>query len=269
MKMSKAILKIVSIGFVLVCIVGGYVFFNMNSLAKDMIERLGTQALGVAVHVDTLDINLPDKSATLTGLKIANPQGFTDANALSVESINVALESVSSELIVFKAINVNGTNVNLEVRETGTNLMAIKQGMAASKSVEQKKSQDVASKASSQKEKSASQLKVIIKRFSMTKAQMMPRITLIKDANLSPVTVPDIILTDIGKKENGVLVREAIVQIWTHVSERLSKAASQAGFYKGLPDKILKSIKDGNFKALGDQLKDGLNDIGGRLKSLF
>ena len=51
--------------------------FWINWLVKAGIERAGTRALGVATTLDAVDIGIFHEQCDLSGLQIANPEGFT------------------------------------------------------------------------------------------------------------------------------------------------------------------------------------------------
>ena len=85
--------------------VGTYIYLNLNSLVKEGIEVAGRDALGVQVSVDQVNISLLSGSGHISGLRIANPEGFSSArDAISVDDIEVLLEisSLTSNNIVIK-----------------------------------------------------------------------------------------------------------------------------------------------------------------------
>ena len=49
---------------------------NFGSVAKALIEKVGSDVLQTKVTLSSVDISLSDQSVALKGLKIANPQGF-------------------------------------------------------------------------------------------------------------------------------------------------------------------------------------------------
>ena len=256
MSVSKTALTISSVA--VAALFGGGVYFvmNLNSIAENAIERVATETLGVPVGIGSLDIALKEKRATVKGLRIGNPEGFKKSHAMTVDTIGITLESISKELVRFKDIRVEGTNVNLEVQESGTNLQTIQNNVAS-------RAKPAAS------EEGAQKIKVIIDQLAMTGAQLNPSVTLIEAQDLSTVTVPDIHLSGIGQKENGILVREAMAQVWTELSRKFSHAANNAGFYQGLSGDVLKDLGATQLESIKTQIKDGLDGVGNSLKNLF
>lgn len=263
MTVSKPLLTITSL--VMAAMFGGgvYIMMNMDVLAKTAIERVGSQALGVDVNVGAVKIEIQEKRASVSNLRIGNPDGFNKPFAVLVDEIGVSLGNISKELVVFEDIAVKGTNVNLEVTEGGTNLQVLRNN------IPQKPAEASSPETATEEEETAEPVKVIVKRFEMSSAQLNPSVTLLQEQDLQAVVVPDIVLSDIGERENGVLAREAVVQIWTQVSKRLSATANEAGFYQGLSQDVLDDLVKGQLGEFKEKLQDGLSKVGDRLKDLF
>ena len=230
-KTAKASLYLFSL-FVLLVIGGAvYLYVNMNSLGKQLVEQAASNALGVPVYVGAMDINLEETKVVVTDVKISNPQGYSRSDAITVSSITIDGESFSKELLNFSQISVDGTNINLEVGQEKTNLGDIKKNIASKQS----------SHGASSQGKKGSDIKVIVQKFSLTKAQLNPSVTLL-GGDLAKITVPDIHLTGIGQKENGVLAEEAIAQIMDAVLQRINTAANGAGYLEGMSLEALNAI---------------------------
>lgn len=257
MSVAKTALTVSSLAVALLFGGGAYVYMNLGSIAKQVTERVATDALGVKVSIGAMDVQLENRRAIVRNLKIANPPGYKKSHAVSVAEISVTLGDLSKELVKIKGISVDGTNVNLEVKDGGTNLNKLANNV----------------KMPPAKDESAAGPKVIIDRFALTKAQLNPTITLIGDQDLTSVVVPDIILTGIGKKENGILAREAVVQVMSKVLNVAQKAAGNAGFYQGLSPEALKDIGAGQIDGIKDRIKDKIGgdvgDVKDKIKGLF
>lgn len=250
--------------FVLLVVVGGvYLYVNLNDLAKPLIEQVATDTLGVPVTLGGLDISLEDKKVSVTNITIANPPGYQKPHAIMVGSVVIAAETLSKDLLNFARVGVDGTTVNLEVTGQGTNLGDLKQKL------------DERSEQSNQ----GPEINVIVQKFSMTKAQLNPSVTLLK-RDLAFVEVPDIHLSGIGEKENGIVAQDALAQIMQAVLQRFSSSANSAGFLEGLSlDKLnsigittgevfKKNLKK-SFDEDVEQLKDGVQKGVEGLKGFF
>ena len=252
---SKSILTVSTVAFALMFGGGAYVLMNLSTLAKPITEKLATAALGVNVSIGSMDVRLQEKAVSVGDIRIANPAGFSGGDAIRIGMVDVVLSSVAQDLVNFEGIVIRNTDVNLEVKPDGTNLHALQKGIPQASSAA----------ASSD----AQPLKVIVQRFVMSDAKLNPKVTLITEQDLQPVVVPDVVLTGIGQKENGVLAGEAIQQIAKPVIDAAAKAANGAGFYSGLSPDALKDMGINQINSITDQVKDGVNAIGDTLKNLF
>lgn len=239
--------NLISIVVLLVIAAGVFIYLNFGDLAKRAAEKIASDALGVSVDIGSLDISLENKKATVNGLSIANPPGY-GGDAMTAESIVIGLNTASKQLIDFNNIQVNGSVVNLIVTERGTNLTDLKE-LAMQK--EQKESVG------------SEQVRVIVRNMVIGASTLNPRITLLGD-DLGSVKIPAINLSGIGARENGVLAREAIVQVITKYIGVAQKEANQAGMLKGLPTEELQKIQGGLVEKAKDEvneLKESIGDI--------
>ncbi len=265
-------------GFLALLLVAGgaYLYMNMDAIAKQITEKVSSNALGVPVHVGKMNISLEDKKIVVSNINITNPKGYKKPNAITINKIEVAGESFSKELLVFSRIIVDGTNVNLEVGNKGSNLGDLKNNIGGEKAstakYPEKKEKPKDSKKISKGK--GEDIKVVVKKFSLTSAKLNPSVELL-GGDIASVTVPDINLHGIGKKENGILAEEAIAQIMDAVLRKFNSYANSAGFLKGISlngyaaknaAKVLeKNLKD-NYKKEAEDLKQSLDGLKGIFK---
>lgn len=225
---------------------GIYVYTNMDSLAQRVAEKVASEALGVKVTIGSMEIKLAEKMVRVSALNIANPAGFKKPYAIKIKNINIGLDALSKDLINFKSFNIDEAKVFLEVTEKGTNLQALTAGMKA--------------KAPARAEDAPPPMKVIVQNFTMTQAQLKPSAVLFAEDSLSPILIPDIELTGIGQRQNGILAREAIAQVINHVVKIANKSGAQAGFFEGLSADKLKEIGISRFQMETGKLKSKIQD---------
>ena len=246
---SKSILTVTTLAFALMFGGGIYVLTQIDKLAKPMAERIASEALGVRVTIGAMAISLPEKRVDVSNIKIGNPPGFSKPHAITIEDARVGLQSVGEKLIDFKEIKLNGTQVYLEVKPSGTNLHALRNGIKGAEA------QEAADEA----------LKVILRNFSLGNTTINPSVTLVSEQDMEPIEIAPIVLKNVGVKENGILAREAVAQIMAPLLKTFSRAAGDAGYYQGLSGDALKDMGMGQF----DQIKEEVNKIGDGLKNLF
>lgn len=131
--MKKTLLIIVVL--IIAAIAGGvyYVLTNLDSLVKQAIETYGSQATHTAVRVQGVNIRLKNASATISGLTVANPTGFSSPNSFSLGKIAVRIDAnaLSKKQIVIDEVQVQAPEVFYEINaDKQGNLNILKDNLA-------------------------------------------------------------------------------------------------------------------------------------------
>lgn len=173
-----------------------YVIMNAGHIVKQIIEDVGSEAFGASVTVRSVDLSL--EGGEITGLQIGNPEGFETPFAIRVETAKVELDTAGSGdgVVVIKQVLVDGAMVNAEMKGESSNLQALMDNLDTGAAVEE--------------EEPAGTTKVIIDRFDFTNAQTTLRSDVIGEKEIG---VPDIHLTDIGRKDSGASASEVLQQL--------------------------------------------------------
>lgn len=238
-----------AIALVAVGIGAGVAFLtsNLDSIVKKIIETAGSDVAGVKVTVGEVKISLSEGKASISGLSVANPSGFTTPNAFKLGAISVALDtgSLTGNPIVVKDISVAAPEVTYEMGANGTtNIDAIQKNVAA-------KTGGAKDQGGGASKDSGDGKKLVIDRLGISKGNVTLA-TAIPGVK-SSATLPDIVLTGIGKKSGGASAGEVAAQ----VMDALTKSALKAGQSMGL----------GN---IGDAVKGAVpGDVGGAVKGIF
>lgn len=252
-----------------VLVIGGViVYLNYANFAKMAIEKMATRTLGVNVTLGDLAVDLKNMKVDVTDLRIANPQGYSKPYAATVEAIEIDLSQFEQTLVTFDTISVSGTAINLEVKENGTNLSAIRNNMNRKASAS-----DVQQAPAAENDGGAAQkepVRVIIEQLLIDNAVLNPSSTL-TGGDMASVILPDIVLRGIGRKENGVLASEAMAQILDYVTKVAVDAAARAGFLQGMNMESLKALQSslGLSSGFVDRAKEDIKELGDGLKSLL
>jgi hypothetical protein len=80
--------------------VGGYYLYaNLDALVAQAIEDYGSQAAGVPVRVDRVELDLEAGRASIFGLRVSNPPGFKGDHAFTLEevTVDIDLDSLSEQ----------------------------------------------------------------------------------------------------------------------------------------------------------------------------
>lgn len=195
----KTAIKIIAVLLILLIVgIVGLVFFvlgNVNEIAKEAIERGGTYAMQVDTTVSSVDVNLGAGTATMSGLNIANPNGFDTDHFLNLSdsSARVNLESVRTDTIVMPEITLSGIDVILDKGGNPSNYNTILNSLKRFESKEQ-----------TTPDEAQPGKKLVIDRLLLedinVRVANMPGVSLaVGDV---AVNIPEIELRDIGKEES-------------------------------------------------------------------
>ena len=79
---------------------------RLDDIVRSLIERRGSALTGTPVQVEEVEIQLASGHATLRGLSIANPPGFSAPNALTLTEVGVGIDlrSLFSDPLVIDAV---------------------------------------------------------------------------------------------------------------------------------------------------------------------
>ena len=228
-----------------------YVYVNIDSFIKTLIENIGSQTLGTSVTLDRLNLDLMQKSGAVSGLKIANPAGFSNDNMLHISSIETSLGDLKSDLITIRELNVGDTRMLLEIANKTTNLQTIMDNLPKGGDAQtQTQTPDI-----------------IIETVRIGQTTLEPKIQQISN-DIGSITVPGFTLNNIGTAENGVTPSEAIRQILKPYLARIQKQGVQGQLMKKLPGDVT-DIKQKLGAEAGDiknKIESGAKD---KLKGTF
>ncbi len=204
--------------------------------------------MGVDTKVASVSVKLRDASVSLSGLSIANPQGFTSPTFVQLPSAGVSLkaESLSTPIIELPSLELTGLTVNLERKSGASNYQVILDNL--------KKLQGSAGKPA---QSTGQEKKLVINKVEIRdttiKADMLGL-----GAASPTVTVPisRISLSNVGKGQGGVadsgVTAEELASI---IVQAILAAAVENG--EGLiPTEMLGDLKGGLAQL------DGLKNIG-------
>jgi len=133
-------MKKLFIGLLVIALLVGaglfYLVSNLDSMVKQGIESNGTEALGTAVRVDSVSIDLTAGVATLSGFSIANPEGFSNQDMVRFDELRVAIDlsSLRSDVIRITSINTVNPYVLYELQGAQSNIDVIRARFPAQES---------------------------------------------------------------------------------------------------------------------------------------
>jgi len=239
------------------------VFLSLNSIVRTAVETVGPQITGTDVRLAKVDISPFSGRVILEGMFIGSPAGFKAPSVFELNKITVGLEprSVLTDTIVIDEIVVVAPKITFEGQMSGSNIGALLDNVESFTGGGTTEEQPAAP-AQPQESKPTSAgggKKVIINRFVLKGAEVTLAATMLGGKGVT-LPLPDIELTDIGKKSNGATAQEVVRQVLASINEAVMKAVSSS-------DALLKGGID-TVKDMGKGLGDAAKGISESAKSV-
>lgn len=261
---SRMIRKIVIgvLALLVACVLAAVFFFD--AIASRVISTAGTHILGVTTTVQSTHLGLFDGKSSLSGLKIAEPAGFGEGSMLSVDSATVTagLSELMSQDVVLEMIEITGVTIHLVEVNNKVNLEVVAANVTGSD-----KTPDPAAKSTGS---------VTIRQLKVTNIKVL----VTSDLTLTgrkpiEVTIPDIVVTDLGTKTPR---NDVAAQIATQLMSRLLVAIVQAQI-EGLPQNMMSGLQNASsslssaatslLNTSGDAIQKTIDGAGDAIKSIF
>ena len=239
-------------------------FFSLNSIVEKAVNTEGPKITGTSVHLDKADISLFSGNGVFRGFSVGNPAGFSGhAATVGAVAVDLNTSTVFKDVVVIRRIAVDNPELVYELGRETNNFDVILKNIqdyadshdegAASSGGETKKDDEKYTK------------KVIIDELIIRNARATLSVPMLKLSVQVPL--PEIRLTDIGRKESGASFARTALVVVKEVSRTLAEAT--AAQTKNIGSTLLKGgenvgsdLLKGGEKA-GDTaknlLKDGLN----------
>ncbi len=251
----KALKVLVGLVVVVALVIGGSLFWlssNVNGLVKSVVEDVGSETLKTAVTLGAVDIQLQDGRAQLSGLKVANPEGFAQDYAFQMDDIIVELdlEALLEKTISIKEVTIDGAHVVAEQKGMATNLQALQ------KNIDSGAGQTAEDPSPATQESGSSDvlIKVTLFQFINSSAQLVS-----DQWGDSDLSVPDIRLNKLGG-DTGIPPEEMADAMLKPIIKQINRSLEAR--LKELVKGKLKDKLEGKEDELKAKLKEKLGDKG-------
>ncbi len=218
-----------------------YLFFNMDSLARRVIETAGTRAMGTEVTVADVDLDITNGNARLTDFRVANPEGFSDQDMMRFDALDVDIDlgSIGSEVIRINSVTSTSPYVLYELQGTTANLDVVRERLVSGRPADTEPPPEPA------REQAFSVGEIAIEEIrGRLESNLLPAAV---DVDLGTITLRDMegTPTDIAIQ----IARPLLTQLSRNASAALATAAPGL-----LQDELTERAEE-----LGDRLRDALN----------
>jgi hypothetical protein len=193
MKATKIIVSILVALIVVIAIALFIGLRNLDTLVEAAIESVGPTVTKTDVQVDGVHIELTEGRGTISGLSIANPQGYSDQPIFRVGDVTLDIRpsSITEDVVVIEEIKVDGAQLNAEHRDlTQINLKTLLDQMSSGSREEAPKSTTA-----------SPDVRFMVEKLSFTNAGLNLSSDELGNREL---TLRDINLENLGDREQGL-----------------------------------------------------------------
>ncbi len=103
-----------------------FVSFRLDGVIKQQIEQVGSRTLGTAVSVGSVTTDLKNGSLTISGITIANPPGYNNPHALTLNGIDAAVDYQSFDI---KRVIIDKPEIVIEEKDGESNFTELLAGI--------------------------------------------------------------------------------------------------------------------------------------------
>lgn len=193
-----------------------WLWFNnpLNALIEAGIEKYGSEMTQTRVTVSRVKLSPTDGQGALSGLSLGNPRGFKADHAFKTDRIEVTIEpaTLTDDVILIHKILIAAPDIVYEKNDSGTNFEAIQrnveQYLGSGKKPDDKKADKKAGK------------KMIIE-------SLVIRDIKVNYNGMLDLSLPDIELRNIGKKNGGATSAQVVSAIVKELNTRLMIALAK------------------------------------------
>ena len=214
------VLKYSLLGLLLLVVVAAVgTFFYIEPLVKTTVNTVGTKIVGTKVNLDGFRFSPFVGEAEVTGLSVANPEGYKTANLINLGRvfIKVDVKSLFTDTIVVEEVSVNDIALAYEMPDLSTsNVMQIQQNIAkntASKETPVETTEKVIEKEVSTAEKTSKN--IIIKKVVVDGGSLTAMIPLQPEA--LTLNMPAIEIEGIGEQGKKMSIQESVATLFNKI----------------------------------------------------
>jgi len=220
---------------ILVVVLGGaafWLFSSLDSIVKAAIEKYGSEIVQVTVSVGNVKLSPTDGKGAISGLRVSNPKGFRTPHAVTVGTIELAIDpaSIARDVVTIRNIAIVSPRISYEAGS----------GDKSNFDVIQRNVDHSLGKGS--KDKSSQGKKMIVEHLSIRDIKVTYSPILLEGKGFE-ISLPDIELRDIGKAKGGVTSGELAKSVTDALMTRMTRAITNtlrntADITKGVTDSV-------------------------------
>jgi uncharacterized protein YxeA len=238
--------KLLVILLIVLIAVSGLLFFlkdNLDEIVREIIVTSVSDATQTNVSLAQVKLNLKEGVGVLNNYQQGNPEGFQTKYAFRFDQaeLDIDVGTILDDVVIIERVFINHADIVYEFNDGKTNFVELKNNIDKNT---KKKNSDQKNKSVKDQEKTSSQSKtqqnkkIIIRSFEMINTEVEAAMPFASSQTLS-VQLPNIKLSNIGAKENGLLADELLIVFLDAMEKDLKRAVN----FKNLVNDLEKDLK--------------------------
>lgn len=207
-------LRFLIVGIVVIVAIGLFLWFSnpLGRVVKAAIEGFGPEMTQAEVRVSKVTLSPTSGQGSLSGLYLGNPKGFKTDYAMKADNIVLEIDpaSLAKDVVVIRRVLIEAPDIIYEKGDNGANFDAIQRNVEQYLGVSHK-----------EKDEKEEGKKLIIESFVLRNAKVS------YNDNLN-LTLPDVVLHDIGKKSGGATPAQVTKAIVGEMVKQMALAIPKA-----------------------------------------
>lgn len=129
--MRNPVLKIVGFIAAIAIILVVALTLSIDYIIKSNIETTGSEVLQTELTVDNVSLSIFRGTGSISGIKIANPEGFEEGDALTVLSVDLRMKpfSIFSNTVIIEELEIQNLEILYRLQPGGSNLGTLNQNL--------------------------------------------------------------------------------------------------------------------------------------------
>jgi hypothetical protein len=228
--MGKIIGGVVVGLIVIVAIVVGVFYFNLDKVIIAAVEKYGSEVTKTDVVLKEVDLDLTSGKGALNGFSVGNPEGFDEDHSVKFDSVAVEVDiaGTNDETVHIREIRVENPSIIYEVNQTTNNLDTIRNNIDA-----YMKENGLSGGEKPAESSDESGPKVIIDNIYINGGQVSVKSDLLAGQKIDG-RIPNIHLSDIGKDEGGATPGQVAARIMDELTGKAMNVITDLGIGKNL-----------------------------------
>ncbi len=214
------------LAIIVIAIIAAWIY--LEPLVKGVVNKFGTQVVGTEVTLDGFKLHPIDGELEITGLKVANPQGYKEPNLLSLGGafVKVDVKSLYSDTIVVENIRVTAPEITYEMPNfTTSNIQQIQENIAEN-TASTKNKQPVKEETTEVKSEPAKN--VVIRNVLVEDGKLSALTPLQKSGEALVLDLPAIEITGIGDGRKNMTIDESLTIVFNRILFNATSVATKA-----------------------------------------